>query len=267
MAQAAGVQSPGAQPSVTSDEAPLTAAAVARAEAPVPGEAIRSERGPRLAIEHLTLCTPGHERVLVRDLSCAVEPGAGLMIVGRSGGGKSSLLRAVAGLWDAGRGLIVRPGPREMMFLPQQPYMVLGSLRSQLTYPDGQDEVPDQDLLRLLERVNLGDVAARFGGLDVELDWAKVLSVGEQQRLAFARVLLAEPRYAMLDEATSALDVANEEALYRQLAESSITPVSVSHRPALLKYHRQVLELPGGGGWRLADADGYRFDGRSGDGA
>ncbi|HWS74508.1 MAG TPA: ABC transporter ATP-binding protein/permease [Quisquiliibacterium sp.] len=227
---------------------------------------IEPVRGPRLAIEHVTLQTPGHERVLIRDLSIAVEPGAGLMIVGESGGGKSSLLRAIAGLWDSGTGRIVRPGAREMMFLPQQPYMVLGSLRSQLTYPDSQEDVSDRDLLRLLERVNLGDVASRFGGLDAELDWAKVLSVGEQQRLAFARVLLGEPRYAMLDEATSALDVANEEGLYRQLAESSITPVSVSHRPALLKYHRQVLELPGDGGWRLHPAEGYRFDGRFDDG-
>lgn len=233
----------------------------------MPGQptAIRSERGPRLALEHLTLCTPGRERVLIRDLSVAVEPGAGLMIVGESGGGKSSLLRAVAGLWDAGSGRIVHPGVREMMFLPQQPYMVLGSLRNQITYPDGQEALSDRDLLHLLERVNLADVATRFGGLDAELDWAKVLSVGEQQRLAFARVLLAEPRYAMLDEATSALDVANEQALYRQLAESSITPVSVSHRAGLLEYHRQVLELTGGGSWRLLPAADYRFEGRDGD--
>jgi putative ATP-binding cassette transporter len=226
---------------------------------------IEAVRGPRLLLEHVTLETPRHERVLLQDLSLAVEPGAGLMIVGRSGGGKSSLLRAIAGLWEAGAGRIARPGPREMMFLPQQPYMMLGSLRSQVTYPDGDTDLLDQDLLGLLERVNLGDLAARFGGLDAELDWAKVLSVGEQQRLAFARVLLAEPRYAMLDEATSALDVANEAALYRQLAQSSITPVSVSHRPGLLEYHSEVLELDGRGGWRLHPARSYRFEGGNAD--
>lgn len=238
---------------------------VGREEAARPAGTIEPLRSPRLALEHLTLETPRHERVLVRDLSLVVEPGAGLMIVGRSGGGKSSLLRAIAGLWDAGGGRILRPGPREMFFLPQQPYMTPGSLRSQITYPDAEEEVPDQDLLRLLERVRLGDLAGRFGGLDAELDWAKVLSVGEQQRLAFARVLLAEPRYAMLDEATSALDLANEAHLYRQLAQSSITPVSVSHRPALLEYHREVLELDGRGGWRIIPASAYRFQGSGAD--
>jgi putative ATP-binding cassette transporter len=88
-------------------------------------------------------------------------------------------------------------------------------------------------------------MAARFDGLDAELDWAKVLSVGEQQRVAFARVLLSAPRYAILDEATSALDIANEDSLYRQLAASGTTLISVGHRPSILKYHPQVLELTG----------------------
>ncbi|MBE0591976.1 MAG: ABC transporter ATP-binding protein/permease [Gemmatimonadales bacterium] len=234
----------------------LAARAVDRGNA---GGRIESAWSAHLALEHVTLQTPGHERTLIGDLSVSVEPGQGLMIVGDSGGGKSSLLRAIGGLWDAGAGRIARPGPEEMMFLPQQPYMVLGSLRSQLLYPDRARQVSDEELYRLLERVNLPDLAEHFGGLDAELDWAKVLSIGEQQRLAFARVLLARPRYVMLDEATSALDVGNEERLYRELAATSTTPVSVSHRPALLKYHRQVLELTGDGNWRLHRADDYRF--------
>jgi putative ATP-binding cassette transporter len=87
-----------------------------------------------------------------------------------------------------------------------------------------------------------------------------VLSVGEQQRVAFARVLLSAPRYAILDEATSALDIANEDSLYRQLAASGTTLISVGHRPSILKYHPQVLELAGGGGWQLYAASNYRFD-------
>jgi len=226
---------------------------------PDSGGQIESAWGPHLALEHLTLLTPGRERTLIVDLSVSAEPGQGLMIVGDSGGGKSSLLRAIAGLWIAGAGRIVRPGPEETMFLPQQPYMVLGSLRSQLLYPGRARPVSDQELLRLLERVNLGDLARRFGGLDAELDWGKVLSIGEQQRLAFARVLLCRPRYVMLDEATSALDRANEDHLYRELAATSTTPVSVSHHAALLKFHRQVLELAGNGQWRLHLAADYRF--------
>lgn len=220
---------------------------------------IESVWGAGLALEHVTLQTPGRERTLIADLSVAAAPGAGLMIVGDSGGGKSSLLRAIAGLWNAGSGRIVHPGPDEAMFLPQQPYMVLGNLRSQLLYPDRNRRVSDPELLRLLERVNLPDLAERFGGLDAQLDWGKVLSIGEQQRLAFARVLLCRPRYVMLDEATSALDIGNEEILYRELAATSTTPVSVSHHATLLKFHRQVLELTGSGNWRLHRADDYRF--------
>jgi putative ATP-binding cassette transporter len=146
------------------------------------------------------------------------------------------------------------------MFLPQQPYMLLGSLRSQLLYPRQERQVSDQELLALLERVNLPDLAERSGGLDAELDWEKTLSMGEQQRLAFARLLLTQPRYAILDEATSALDLANERWLYQQLMDSQTTLISVGHRSTLLTYHRQVLELDGNGGWQAHVAKGYRFE-------
>jgi len=147
-----------------------------------------------------------------------------------------------------------------MVFLPQQPYMALGSLRDQLLYPDRKRPHDDATLIALLDRVNLAELAGRLGGLDAEHDWAKVLSIGEQQRLAFARVLLAEPRYAMLDEATSALDAANEERLYRELAATRTTPVSVSHRQGIVRFHHDVLELPGDGSWRCVAARDYRMD-------
>jgi putative ATP-binding cassette transporter len=216
--------------------------------------------GPDLSIENLTLRTPNHERTLLNKLSLKISPGQGVLIVGPSGCGKSSLLRAIAGLWHSGSGRIVGPDRAEMLFLPQRPYMVQGSLRNQLLYPNVGKGRSDAELLAVLKQVNLPDLADNFDGLDAELDWGKVLSVGEQQRVAFARVLLVAPRYAILDEATSALDIANEESLYRLLAATRTSLISVGHRPSILKFHPQVLALRGDGHWQLFAAVDYVFD-------
>ena len=132
----------------------------------------------------------------------------------------------------------------------------MGSLRQQLTYPSTKVDVSDEELLRLLDLANLPDLVKRFGSLNAVLDWGKVLSVGEQQRLAFALVLLAKPRYAILDEATGALDFVNEDQLYRQLQSTATTIVRVSHHTRIVKYHEQVLELAGDGKWELKSAIG-----------
>ncbi|HEX7587513.1 MAG TPA: ABC transporter ATP-binding protein/permease [Anaerolineae bacterium] len=212
---------------------------------------------PRLELDRVTLQTPNYQRTLITNVSLAVNTGEGLLIVGASGGGKSSLLRAIAGLWSSGSGTIMRPKLEQMLFLPQRPYMILGTLRSQLLYPIIDRDMSDEELRQVLQRVNLPDILDVCGGFDAELDFAKVLSIGEQQRLAVARVLLTKPDYAVLDEATSALDVENEERLYVQLNATSSTVVSVAHRSSLLKYHKHVLEVVGNGSWHLRQAKDY----------
>ncbi|MBP8980052.1 MAG: ABC transporter ATP-binding protein/permease [Syntrophobacterales bacterium] len=216
--------------------------------------AILSREEARIALENVTLQTPNREQVLLKNATAEVPPGGNLLIAGPSGAGKSSVLRAIAGLWNAGEGVIARPPLAEMLFLPQRPYMVLGSLREQLLYPHLDREATEEELRAILERVNLADLPDRVGGFDAVLDWSHLLSLGEQQRLAFARLLLSRPRYAVLDEATSALDAANEEKLYRLLQDAGTTYVSVGHRSSLVKYHDRVLELRGGGKWRLLPA-------------
>jgi putative ATP-binding cassette transporter len=221
---------------------------------------IASMENSQLALDQVTLMTPKGERVLVRDLSTTLQPGQGLVIVGQSGVGKSSLLRGIAGLWNTGTGQIIRPSLEEMLFLPQRPYMVLGTLRDQLLYPNTDYQVDEDTLKRALAQANLADLPNRLGGFETELDFADVLSLGEQQRLAFARLLLTKPRYAILDEATSALDAENEQRLYQTLRDLDVTFVSVGHRPSLLQYHDLVLQLRPGATWQLTPAQEYTAD-------
>ncbi|GIL45833.1 hypothetical protein Vafri_2969 [Volvox africanus] len=318
---------------------------------------------PLLRVHDLTVVTPRGSNLLLRDLNLEVPPGSSLLVMGPSGAGKTSLLRAVAGLWSDGCGRIELGATRgEVMFLPQRPYMVLGSLRDQALYPrrcedngntlasspplatDGiatglggdtpssssssaptsstfssAPEGPDDaEVLRVLELVQLGHLLTRYGphghggasitrgrsgadsngssnengsrsgtgqgteststksegaasasaspsaaaaALDIVADWASSLSLGEQQRLGWARLLLSRPKLALLDEATSALDQDTEARLYKVLEESGITYISVGHRSTLKEFHRTLLQLrPSGAGgivWEvrgLADA-------------
>ena len=204
-----------------------------------------------LSIANLTLQTPNYQRTLIKNLSLSLQPGQGLLIMGASGCGKSSLLRAIAGLWSSGSGTITRPDLDDMLFLPQRPYMILGTLREQLLYPKANLDIDDAELEKVLKLVNLPDLTTRFGGLDIEKDWGDVLSLGEQQRVAFARILLTKPAYAVLDEATSALDINNEESLYAHLKTTGTTYISVGHRPTLVKYHDLLLEVLEDQVWEL----------------
>ena len=200
---------------------------------------------------------PRTNRTLIRDLSIEVNRQQRLLVVGPSGCGKTSFLRMVSGLWPPAAGRVERPKEGDLLFIPQKPYMLLGSLREQLCYPLQPDRFNDEQLRHVLEQVRLPELVKRYPDLDIIQDWPRLLSLGEQQRLAFARLLLNSPSFVVLDEATSALDVATERHLYALLAEREMAFVSVGHRPTLTAFHDTVLELDGSGNWRLLPAAGY----------
>ncbi|MEY3463485.1 MAG: hypothetical protein RLZZ468_1263 [Cyanobacteriota bacterium] len=214
-------------------------------------------RDGAILVSHVDLVPPRSQRLLIRDLSVEVDNHQRLLVVGPSGCGKTSFLRMVSGLWPPAAGHVERPGEGELLFIPQKPYMLLGSLREQLCYPQQPERFSDEQLRHVLEQVRLSELVSRYPDLDIKQDWPRLLSLGEQQRLAFARLLLTAPRFVVLDEATSALDVATERHLYALLAQREMAFVSVGHRPTLTAFHDTVLELDGTGSWRLLPAAGY----------
>ena len=215
-----------------------------------------------IVVRQADLTPPGASAPILRDLSLSVGETDRLLVVGPSGCGKTSLLRMISGLWSPSRGDVERPPTGELLFIPQRPYMLLGSLREQLCYPTEESRFSDDQLRHVLDEVNLGSLSERYPDLDVKQDWPRILSLGEQQRLAFGRLLLNAPRFVVLDEATSALDVATEEHLYALLRQRELSVISIGHRPTLKQFHDSVLELTGDGGWRLLPATSYDF-GRS----
>lgn len=201
----------------------------------------------QLAVESLSVRTPSG-RVLVEDLSFALEKSASLLIRGKSGIGKTTLLRGVAGLWPYAEGRVVRPAGEQSLFLPQKPYLPLGTLRTALCYPAALRT--DDEAAAVLVQCQLGHLT---GKLDEEAEWARTLSLGEQQRLAICRVLLNRPQLVFLDEASSAMDEGLEYAMYQLLRQAlpDAILVSVGHRSSLLDFHAQELEVLGDGRWRI----------------
>ncbi|KAK0117950.1 hypothetical protein ONS95_012262 [Cadophora gregata] len=192
---------------------------------------------------------------LVDSLSIIVHSGEHLLISGPNGVGKSAVARIVAGLWPVYRGLVSRPrsiGTDGIMFLPQRPYLSVGTLRDQVIYPDGEIEMRDRgrrdiELKRILEEARLGYLPDREGGWDTRKEWKDVLSGGEKQRMAIARLLYHEPRYAFIDEGTSAVSSDVEGLLYERCKEKGITLITISTRASLKKYHTFNLTLGLGG--------------------
>jgi vitamin B12/bleomycin/antimicrobial peptide transport system ATP-binding/permease protein len=181
-----------------------------------------------------------------------LEIGDTLVITGKSGSGKTTLLRSLAELWPFTSGTLTRPcGPNETMFLSQMPYVPLGDLRAVVSYPCEEGSLEDSELHDVLAKVALPHLSPR---LDEVEDWAKVLSPGEQQRIAFARIVLTKPKAVFLDESTSALDEGLEMTLY-QLVRTELPDtilVSVSHRKTVEQHHTKQLHLLGGGEWQLS---------------
>lgn len=202
------------------------------------------EKALALRLTDLTVQTPDGEKQLTRRLSLALQSGKSLLIMGPSGTGKSSLLRTIAGLWQCGGGSVERPQLNHLMFLPQRPYMVQGNLREQVVYPQNVEGTDDAQISAVLEKVNFREVIDRVDGdLNKIVDWTNVLSLGEQQRVSFARIFLHKPVLAFLDESTSSLDEQNERLLYQNLQSLGISFVSVGHSTALKEFHDYLLVL------------------------
>lgn len=212
------------------------------------------EAADGLRIESLDVLRPDGHRLLA-DLALELVPGQALLIKGPSGSGKTTLLRALAGLWPYAEGTVYRPGGHQALFLSQRPYLPLGDLRTAIAYPNTAVTEDDERLKQALRQVNLAHLAER---LELSQDWTRILSIGEQQRLAFARVLFNQPRVVFLDESTSAMDEGLEHALYSLLREhlDETLLVSVGHRATLAQFHTHRLDVDGQGGWALREQAG-----------
>jgi putative ATP-binding cassette transporter len=212
-------------------------------------------RDGSVVLDDVEVRTPDGKQ-LIKPLDMRLEIGDTLVVTGPSGSGKTTLLRSLAELWPFCSGTLTRPcGPNETMFLSQMPYVPLGNLRAVVSYPAEEGSIDDATLKQTLQKVALPHLVDR---LDEVLDWAKVLSPGEQQRIAFARVLLTKPKAVFLDEASSALDEGLEFICYNlvrtELPETIL--VSVSHRSTVEQHHTHELELLGDGEWRLGRVQG-----------
>jgi len=211
--------------------------------------AICREGSVEYAVEKLNIFLPDGSNLL-EDFSLSLHRGERLLIMGSSGCGKSTLLRTFAGIWPYASGRMIVPAGQKIMFVPQKSYMPLNCLRDVLQYPGLAKVVTDDELKALLTQCELPHLADK---LSIVADWGQALSLGEQQRVAFVRVLLQQPHWLFLDEATSALDEQIEKVIYRMIAEklSHTAIISVGHRRTLMAYHQMKLELVSKGNWKL----------------
>uniref|UniRef100_A0A8C6WSM2 ATP-binding cassette, sub-family D (ALD), member 3a n=1 Tax=Neogobius melanostomus TaxID=47308 RepID=A0A8C6WSM2_9GOBI len=208
-----------------------------------------------IKFEHTPLVTPNGD-ILIRDLSFEVRSGTNVLVCGPNGCGKSSLFRVLGELWPLFGGELTKPDRGKLFYVPQRPYMTLGSLRDQVIYPDTQEDqrrkgIADQVLNQYLDNVQLGHILDREGHWDTVKDWMDVLSGGEKQRMAMARLFYHKPQFAILDECTSAVSVDVEDFIYSHCRTVGITLFTVSHRRSLWKHHAYYLHMDGRGNYEF----------------
>ncbi|MFR8649049.1 ABC transporter ATP-binding protein/permease [Dialister invisus] len=211
------------------------------------GSLVREETPDRLRLTDVTISVPAMDenkrtREIISSAACTIRSGEHVILKGPSGSGKSTLLRTLAGFWPYVKGHISMPAPSEMMFIPQKPYIPMGTSAEAASYPL---ETADEEILSpLLVECGLSHLMEKP---DTEADWSHILSLGEQQKLAFVRVFLRKPKWVFLDEATSAMDEETEEKMYRLLtALPGTTVISIGHRSTLDKWHNRVLRIENG---------------------
>ncbi|XP_070709057.1 ATP-binding cassette sub-family D member 3a isoform X1 [Pempheris klunzingeri] len=221
----------------------------------VPGSGQIINRDNIIKFDHTPLATPNGD-ILIRDLSFEVKSGTNVLVCGPNGCGKSSLFRALGELWPLFGGHLTKPERGKLFYVPQRPYMTLGSLRDQVIYPDTYEEqrrkgISDQVLKEYLDNVQLGHILVREGSWDSVQDWMDVLSGGEKQRMAMARLFYHKPQFAILDECTSAVSVDVEDFIYSHCRTVGITLFTVSHRKSLWKHHEYYLHMDGRGNYEF----------------
>jgi len=207
-----------------------------------------------VAYERLTLLSPNHGGPWVKELSISIPRGTRLLIKGPNDMAKVALFRATGGIWNTGEGRVIRPGLDQIFFLPERPYLPPGTLRELLLRTGEERVIPEERILATLHALDLNPVLERAGGLDVEQDFDGILSLGEQQLLAVARLLLAAPQFAFLDRISTALSPGQVDRSLKMLSKNSITYLAVGDSDEPLDNYDAVLELAGDGEWKLMRA-------------